>query len=423
MKKIVFSNIDEHLYKETLKNGVDVYLYPTNKTKNFYITISVKYGAGVKEYSIDGENKKITPGTAHFLEHKIMNFTNRKSALKIMNELGLFANAYTSYELTNYNIFGSKDPISSLKLLLDMLYNPIITATNVESEKGIISEEYKMYNDNPAFRISKQISKNILKNSFLNDILVGNLNEINSINKNNLLEIYKTFYNTYNTFITITGNFDLEKIVDFLNDYMKMIKPSKVKNIKIKHKKEIREVLVPYMEIDESITIPKVIYSLKINKKDLKIKNIILKRYYLNFIFSSLFSNTSDIYEKYKRNRLIEAMGTSITDTEENYLMSLTAVTEKPDELISKLKEDLKTPYINKETFERKKKMFVNNLVLGFENIEDVEFLITNNVVRVGRIINDSYNILYNMSYDEFLTMLKAIDFDNSSILKVMPKK
>ena len=122
MKKIVFNNLDEVIYKETFSNGVSAYLYPTDKTKNFYITISVKYGGKVKEYRVNGQKKEIIPGTAHFLEHKVMNFTNRKKESDIINRLGLYANAYTSFDITNYNIFGSKDIISSLKLLLDLFY-------------------------------------------------------------------------------------------------------------------------------------------------------------------------------------------------------------------------------------------------------------------------------------------------------------
>ena len=50
MEKKIFNRLDEELYIEKLDNGIDVYLYPTNKTKNFYITISVKYGANVTKY-------------------------------------------------------------------------------------------------------------------------------------------------------------------------------------------------------------------------------------------------------------------------------------------------------------------------------------------------------------------------------------
>ena len=47
MKKKTFERVNESLYTEKLDNGIEVYLYKTDKTKNFYISISVKYGASV----------------------------------------------------------------------------------------------------------------------------------------------------------------------------------------------------------------------------------------------------------------------------------------------------------------------------------------------------------------------------------------
>ena len=34
MEKKTFEKVDENIFYEKLNNGVDVYLYPTNKTKN-----------------------------------------------------------------------------------------------------------------------------------------------------------------------------------------------------------------------------------------------------------------------------------------------------------------------------------------------------------------------------------------------------
>ena len=423
MNKIVFNNLDEIIYKEKMPNGVDVYLYPTNKTKNFYMTISVKLGGKVKKYKVNGSKvKKVIPGTAHFLEHKIMNFTNREKETKIINELGLYANAYTSFDITNYNMFGSKDPKASLKLLLDLFYNLNINKTNVASEKGIISEEFKMYENNPNFRINKQIINNVFNKSYLKDALVGNLEQINKISVKDLKEVYNDFYTTNNTFIIITGNFDLNEILEFLRNYMKNIKKTS-KNIKVLKIKDQNNVVNKNMEMEESISIPRVIYSLKINKRNIDIKNKILKRYYLNFICSALFSNTSSIYEKYKNNKLMYSMSYDITDCESFYLINLKIISDNVDKLIKNLKKDMKKPKIDSKTFERKKKMFLNDLVLGFENIEEVEDMIANHIIRTNKIINNSFDLLKSMNYKEMNKVLSSIDFDNYSLLKVNTKK
>ena len=67
-----FRKVDEELFIETLDNGITVYMYPTKKTKNFYLSISVKYGACVEKYKVGNKVFDIIPGSAHFLEHKVM---------------------------------------------------------------------------------------------------------------------------------------------------------------------------------------------------------------------------------------------------------------------------------------------------------------------------------------------------------------
>ena len=37
MQKRVFEKVNDDLYVKKLENGINVYLYPNNNTKNFYI--------------------------------------------------------------------------------------------------------------------------------------------------------------------------------------------------------------------------------------------------------------------------------------------------------------------------------------------------------------------------------------------------
>ena len=107
MIKKTFEKVDEELFIETLDNGITVYMYPTKKTKNFYLSISVKYGACVERYKVSNKVYDVIPGSAHFLEHKVMALSENIEVSKKINELGSLANAWTSYRGTNYNIFGS----------------------------------------------------------------------------------------------------------------------------------------------------------------------------------------------------------------------------------------------------------------------------------------------------------------------------
>ena len=86
MKKIDF-NYGEIVYKEVLDNGLTVYLYPTNKSKNFYITVSTHFGAEVMSYKKNNKVYDVTKGSAHFLEHRVMDFTKNVDAMNYFSSL------------------------------------------------------------------------------------------------------------------------------------------------------------------------------------------------------------------------------------------------------------------------------------------------------------------------------------------------
>ena len=128
MIKKTFERVDEELFIEKLDNGITIYMYPTKKTKNFYLSISVKYGACVERYKVSNKVYDVIPGSAHFLDHKVMALSENIEVSKKINELGSLANAWTSYRGTNYNIFGSINIKENLKeyLYTKTKRNPMI---------------------------------------------------------------------------------------------------------------------------------------------------------------------------------------------------------------------------------------------------------------------------------------------------------
>ena len=217
MKIKTFKKVDEKVYTEKLDNGLEVYLYKTDKTKNFYITISVKYGARITKYKVGNRVVDVIPGSAHFLEHKVMALSENKEISKRINDLGSLANAWTSYYGTNYNIFGSINLIENLKLLLDIFYN-----TNI-NEKSV-NEEKDMYKDQIDSLMYSKLFDNLFNKSYSKNTVVGEREDIANITAKSLNEIYNDYYVPNNTFIIVTGNFDIDEVMNTIKDYMKNIK-------------------------------------------------------------------------------------------------------------------------------------------------------------------------------------------------------
>ena len=420
MTEKVFEKVNEKLLIEKLENGVEVYLYKTDKTKNFYLSISVKYGANVTKYKVNNEIIDVIPGSAHFLEHKVMALSENKEISKRINDLGSLANAWTSYYGTNYNIFGSKDIKENLRILLDLFYNTDINEKNVEEEKGIIGEEIDMYKkDKIDYLISYHLYDNLFTNSYSKKAVVGEREDIEKITAKLLNKIYNDYYSSNNTFIIVTGNFDEEEIMDLIKNYMNKLKlkprtlPERIKE------KESINVRVNYEEIKKDLENDRVKYAIKMDKRIFNIEESIL-RDYLGIILSNNFSQSSKLYEKYKLKGIALSLSSGINIVDDYLIITISAVSKNPDLFIKNIKKDIKKLKLTEKEFERKKKIYLKNYIEDFENIEDIEYLICVSLMKYNRIDFDDYSKTINMSYKEAKRILSLINFDNISIIKTI---
>ena len=420
MKKKTFERVNESLYTEKLDNGIEVYLYKTDKTKNFYISISVKYGASVTKYKINDKVTEIIPGSAHFLEHKVMALSENKEISRRINELGSLANAWTSYNGTNYNIFGSINIKENLKLLLDIFYNTDINPKNVEEEKGIIGEEIDMYKDKINSYMMSELFKNLFTNSYVRNTVVGERSDIAKITSKGLNKIYKDFYVPNNTFIIVCGNFDENDIMNTIKEYMNKLnlKPKKLpKVIKAKDKDIVK---VPYQEIKKDINDERVKYVIKINKKNFGIKNNKDLSAYINIILGANFSPTSSLYEKYKNEDIVTSLSYSVNIIDNYVVLILEAFTKDASRFLNEIQSDIKNLSLTKEVFERKKKRYLKNYILDFDNIEDVEYIISYALMVDNKIDYNDYTKIIELDYNKALYVLKNINSDNTSVIKTI---
>ena len=415
-----FEKVYEKVYYEKLDNGIEVFLYNTNKTKNFYITISVKYGAKITKYKVGNKVNEVIPGSAHFLEHKVMALSENKEISKRINSLGSLANAWTNYKGTNYNIFGSINIRENLRLLLDIFYNTNINKKNVEEEKSIIGEEIDMYNDQINTIMYNHMFNNLFHNSYIKHTVVGERSDIEGITAECLNKIYNDYYIPNNTFIIVTGSFDPETIMNDIKDYMKglNLKPKEVpKRIKDKEKDSV---LATYEEIQKDTEEIRVGYAIKMKKSVFGIKDDTLLRYYLSMILSSNFSATSPLFERYKNNEIVVSMSATSYIVDDYVIIGVKALCDNAELFLDNIKKDIKKLSLTKKMFERKKKLFLKSYILDFDNIEDVEYNICTSVLYDGKVNYNEYSYINNMTYEEALRILNLFTFDNTSVIRTI---
>lgn len=420
MKIKTFKKVDEKVYIEKLDNGLEVYLYKTDKTKNFYITISVKYGARITKYKVGNRVVDVIPGSAHFLEHKVMALSENKEISKRINDLGSLANAWTSYYGTNYNIFGSINLIENLKLLLDIFYNTNINEKSVNEEKGIIGEEIDMYKDQIDSLMYSKLFDNLFNKSYSKHTVVGEREDIANITAKSLNEIYNDYYVPNNTFIIVTGNFDIDEVMNTIKDYMKNIKV-KPKELPKRIKERDKEIVnIPYEEIKKDMENTRVKYAIKMKKNIFGIKDDNILKDYLGLILSNNFSATSELFERYKDNDIVIGMSYGVNIIDDYLIININALTNDGNRFINNIKEDIKKLKLNEEEFERKKKKYLKSYILDFDNIEDVEYLLSLSLMIDNKIDYNEYDKLIALNYKEASRIMKLINFDNTSIIRTI---
>lgn len=420
MKIKTFKKVDEKVYTEKLDNGLEVYLYKTDKTKNFYITISVKYGARITKYKVGNRVVDVIPGSAHFLEHKVMALSENKAISKRINDLGSLANAWTSYYGTNYNIFGSINLIENLKLLLDIFYNTNINEKSVNEEKGIIGEEIDMYKDQIDSLMYSKLFDNLFNKSYSKHTVVGEREDIANITAKSLNEIYNDYYVPNNTFIIVTGNFDIDEVMNTIKDYMKNIKV-KPKELPKRIKERDKEIVnVPYEEIKKDMENTRVKYAIKMKKNIFGIKDDNILKDYLGLILSNNFSATSELFERYKDNDIVIGMSYGVNIIDDYLIININALTNDGNRFIDNIKEDIKKLKLNEEEFERKKKKYLKSYILDFDNIEDVEYLLSLSLMIDNKIDYNECDKLIALNYKEASRIMKLINFDNTSIIRTI---
>ena len=101
-------------------------------------------------------------------------------------------------------------------------------------------------------------------------------------------------------------------------------------------------------------------------------------------------------------------------------IINVNALTNDGNKFIENIKKDIKKLKLNEEEFDRKKKKYLKNYILDFDNIEDVEYLISLSLMTDGKIDYDEYDKLVKLNYKEAVRIMKLINYDYISVIRTI---
>ncbi len=422
MKKLKYEKLDITIYKHTCKNGLRVYLAPNKNVKSFYATLNVKFGSNILEYKLDQEQIKIPVGTAHFLEHKVFEQEDGVTPFDYFSALGIDCNASTNNVKTNYLFGGSDHFKKSLNFLLDYVESPYFTDENVEKEKGIISQEILMYEDEPSQKLYNKSLFNTYSKHNVRYSIGGLVKDIKKINKEILMNTYNAFYQPNNMYLVITGNIDPEETIKIV-DANQNKKKFTAHEVEVITKEEPYEVYKKYEEIIDNVEISKFAINIKMKVKDLKTK---VKDYqkYLVFYLETMLGSTSLLKEKLIQKNLITSdISFDVFKADDYCSLLIVGETDNYEEVIKEIMKTLKQYKFDQKEFEINKKILKSSYVYMSDNIYSINSLIANQLIEYDEINEFVYLDVEKLNKIEYNLVVSEIDLNNYSVVVLKGKK
>ena len=238
IKEIKNDLLGEKYYEIEHNSGLKILVMPKEQFKTSYALFGTRFGSADIRFSLDGREIRLPDGTAHFLEHKLFE-SEEKDAFELFAKTGARANAYTSFDRTAYLFSCSENFYENLKTLLNFVQEPYFTEKTIQKEQGIISQEIKMYRDNPDWQSMIELLKALYKNCAVNTDIAGSVESIAKITPDDLYSSYEAFYRPDNMLLCICGNVEVKKIEKICDECIKEASSKKAELINAEEPEQI----------------------------------------------------------------------------------------------------------------------------------------------------------------------------------------
>ena len=166
-------------------------------------------------------------GIAHFIEHIIFKGTKKRNTYQVLSYLenvGGDLNAYTTKEETFFYASVLNSYLGrALELLSDIVFNSTFHSKDIETEKDVVIEEIKSYQDNPSEAIFDEFETLIFDGHSLGTNILGTKKSVKSFTKKKIVEFIERTYNSDQIGIARGGDVSFKKCIAWAEKYAGII--------------------------------------------------------------------------------------------------------------------------------------------------------------------------------------------------------
>lgn len=394
--------IGEKYYYHKHESGLDVYVFPKKLTVKTAL-LGVKFGSIYECGALcDGEKKSYPYGIAHFLEHKLFSSEDGVDAIETLASYGADGNAYTSNNKTVYMFSCTENFSDALRGLINFVYHPYFTKENVNSERGIITQEIKMCLDSPYDTVSQNLLVAMYGDENISHDVLGTAKTIKKITPEVLFDCYESFYRYSNMALVVSGDLDEAEVLKIVDETLpkrewtsapvlpSMNYPDRVQKSKIEKRMPVSQ---PIFEIGIKDTVPSENAYERL-KRDAE----------MTILGEMLFSRAGDFYNDIFENGIInESYSYGYSITRDVAFHSIYAESEYPMLVLEKLKEHIagaRAKGLSQRDFVRCKRVLLAEFIRDFESVDDIANSVMNFVFE-GANIFEYRKIIEGVTYED----------------------
>lgn len=180
-------------------------------------------------------------GLAHFIEHMVFRGTESYSDGEVVSYLesigasfGADTNAYTSYDETVYMlqipIEKEENLEKAFSILSEFAMKAAFCVQQLETEKGIILDELRLYESTAASRLSRSLIETILDGTlYANRHPIGLESVIKGCTYEKIKSFYSKWYRPENMAVVAVGDFSSDQVMGYVNRYFATLPVSEKK--------------------------------------------------------------------------------------------------------------------------------------------------------------------------------------------------
>ena len=205
--------------------GEDIHTYMLKSGQR--VAIMPREGTTILKTFVDSgsmnESDRIR-GISHFIEHNLFNGSEKLQPgqfFKDVTKMGASTNASTDYAQTDYYISSGIMELDDFKkaatMHADMILRPKFYQEMLEKEKGPVTSEISMINDDVTTKAANEVVRNLFQIDSKSDNLVaGSIETVNNLSRNDVVDYWSKHYTPDSLYTVVVGDVNPSEAIEIL---------------------------------------------------------------------------------------------------------------------------------------------------------------------------------------------------------------